>query len=66
MKNKALPIFLLFYCFVLILSCGSVQQKTNKTTKTGDTYWKPENSINFLVVGDWGRNGEFNQKAEFC
>lgn len=63
MKNKALPIFLLFYFFVLILSCGSVQQITNKTTKTGDAYWKPENSINFLVVGDWGRNGEFNQKA---
>lgn len=62
MKNKTLPLFLFFYCFILILSCSPSQQKTNKTTKTGDTYWKPENSINFLVVGDWGRNGEFHQK----
>jgi len=24
--------------------------------------WKEPTSINFLVLGDWGRNGEFNQK----
>ena len=62
MKNKPLPLFLSIYSFILIVSCASIQEKTNKTTKTGDTYWKQENSINFLVVGDWGRNGEFHQK----
>ena len=34
----------------------------NTTTKTGDQYWKKHNNINFIVVGDWGRNGEFHQK----
>ena len=62
MKNKTLPSFLFIYSLILIVSCASIQEKTNKTTKTGDTYWKQENSINFLVVGDWGRNGEFHQK----
>lgn len=62
MKNKTLPLFLFIYSLILIVSCASIQEKTNKTTKTGDTYWKQENSINFLVVGDWGRNGEFHQK----
>ena len=62
MKNKTLPLFLLIYSLILIVSCASIQEKTNKTTKKGDNYWKQENSINFLVVGDWGRNGEFHQK----
>lgn len=62
MKNKTLPLFLFIYSLILIVSCASIQEKTIKTTKTGDTYWKQENSINFLVVGDWGRNGEFHQK----
>jgi hypothetical protein len=52
MKNKALPLFLFIYSLILIVSCDSIHQKTSKTTKTGDTYWKQENSINFLVVGD--------------
>ena len=62
MKNKTLPLFLFIYSLILIVSCASIQEKPNKTAKTGDTYWKQENSINFLVVGDWGRNGEFHQK----
>jgi hypothetical protein len=62
MKNKTLPLFLFIYSLILIVSCASIQEKTIKTTKTGDTYWKQESSINFLVVGDWGRNGEFHQK----
>ena len=62
MKNKTLPLFLFIYSFILIVSCGSIQEKSNKTTKTGDTYWKQENRNNFLVVGDWGRYGEFHQK----
>ncbi len=62
MKNKTLPLFLFIYSLILIVSCASAQEKPNKTAKTGDTYWKQENSINFLVVGDWGRNGEFHQK----
>lgn len=62
MKNKTLPLFLFIYSFILTVSCASIQEKTNKTIKTGDTYWKQENSINFLVVGDWGRNGKFHQK----
>jgi tartrate-resistant acid phosphatase type 5 len=58
MKNTTLLIFV----FILTLSCSNLQQNTTETKLTGDKYWKQENSINFLVVGDWGRNGEFHQK----
>jgi tartrate-resistant acid phosphatase type 5 len=62
MKNKTLPLFLFIYSLILIVSCASAQEKPNIIAKTGDTYWKQENSIPFLIVGDWGRNGEFHQK----
>jgi len=42
----------------LVLNCTSFK----KQTKTGDKHWKEQTSLNFLVVGDWGRNGEFKQK----
>ena len=61
MKNKFLQILLFTFCCTFAPSCKhtnhiSVQQKV------GDSYWKQGNSINYLVVGDWGRNGEFHQK----
>ena len=60
MKNKSLKILLFFYCSLIIVSCNNLKSTTEQ--KTGDQYWKQENSINFLVVGDWGRNGDFHQK----
>lgn len=30
--------------------------------QTIEKYSAPDNSLSFLVVGDWGRHGEFNQK----
>lgn len=61
MKNNTLKLLLLLYCCTLATSCSHLQLTASKQ-ETGDKYWKLENSINFLVVGDWGRNGEFNQK----
>lgn len=46
---------------LLFFGCSNLLDK-NSTTKKGDQYWKKESSINFIVVGDWGRNGEFHQK----
>lgn len=61
MKNvKILSLFLVLGC-TIILSCKQVRQ-IETTQKKGDQYWKPQNSLNFLVIGDWGRNGEFRQK----
>lgn len=62
MKHKSLKIALVFYCCLVALSCSNLQKNTTQTAQTGNQYWKPENSINFLVIGDWGRNGEFHQK----
>jgi hypothetical protein len=63
MKNKKIQIIVLISCILTVLSCSNLQKKASQTApKSGDKYWKPEKSINFLVVGDWGRNGEFHQK----
>ena len=43
------------------MGCSNLHHN-NTTAKTGDQYWKKDNSINFIVLGDWGRNGEFHQK----
>jgi tartrate-resistant acid phosphatase type 5 len=61
MKNKSLKILLFLFCCTLAPSCSHFHHTVSEK-KTGDQYWKKENSINFLVVGDWGRNGEFHQK----
>lgn len=60
-NNNILKLLLFFYCCTLAPSCSHLHHKASEH-KTGDKYWKNENSINFLVVGDWGRNGEFHQK----
>jgi hypothetical protein len=57
MKRK---LFILFFSFMGIVSCRQTQSFSS-SKKTGDQYWTQDPSINFLVVGDWGRNGEFHQ-----
>jgi tartrate-resistant acid phosphatase type 5 len=61
MKVNLLNIYLFLYCCTVAPGCSHLHH-TASEQKKGDKYWKQENSINFLVVGDWGRNGEFNQK----
>ncbi len=61
MKSKALQLLLFLYCCTLALSCSHLHH-TASEQKAGDKYWKQDNSINFLVIGDWGRGGEFHQK----
>lgn len=63
MKNKKIQIFVLFSYVIAVLSCSNLQKNAIQTTQNkSNQYWKPESSINFLVIGDWGRNGEFRQK----
>jgi tartrate-resistant acid phosphatase type 5 len=59
--NNIISLFLFLYCCTLAPSCSHLHHTTSEQ-KIGDNYWKQDNSINFLVVGDWGRNGEFHQK----
>jgi hypothetical protein len=58
MKNKVLQILLYLYCCALTPSCSHLHNASSIDDK-GDNYWKKNNSINFLVVGDWGRKGEY-------
>lgn len=63
MTNKKIKIIVIIGCILTVLSCNNLQKTARQSSqKQGENYWKPEKSINFLVVGDWGRNGEFHQK----
>ncbi|GKV05257.1 hypothetical protein SLEP1_g17291 [Rubroshorea leprosula] len=51
-KTKAL-------CFFLAIACGFVS--TSAELRTFQQPTKRDGSLSFLVVGDWGRRGAFNQ-----
>ena len=58
-----------FLCFILLIAIElcflpACKQQSIATSSvvTGNSYWKKENALRFLVVGDWGRNGEYHQK----
>lgn len=55
-KIKSFSLYLVIA--ILASSCTSLK----KETKTGDSHWKEVTSLNFLVIGDWGRNGAYKQK----
>ncbi len=63
---KLLSRYLVYYIFLNIIivspSCKHSHKSIHPTVTNGDNYWKKVQAIDFLVVGDWGRNGEFNQK----
>lgn len=48
--------------YTLIVIC-CIENGCSRKHISNKPYWKPETSVNFLVVGDWGRNGEFEQKT---
>lgn len=58
MKKSSIIIFSIA---ALLYSCV-VSKKTNQYTHEIVQQKKSENSINFIVVGDWGRNGKYHQK----
>lgn len=73
-KNRALHSLLFFYCCTLTPGCSHLHSPALPSSATngmqihnasGDkvdnSSWSEEKSINFLVIGDWGRNGEFHQ-----
>lgn len=46
----------------ILISCNSLQRKKDVKHQM-DHVCKEENSLNFLVIGDWGRNGIASQKS---
>lgn len=58
----------LYKCIVFIYictlnpSCTHHYNTTIKSAIIGDQYLERAHSLNFVVLGDWGRNGEFKQK----
>jgi tartrate-resistant acid phosphatase type 5 len=63
MKNKTLPyVILLIATGCFFLPACRHQPIANSSEANGSSYWKKENALRFLVVGDWGRNGEYHQK----
>ncbi len=61
-NNRLVKIFVFFYLSALSPSCSHTQFQKKKKENSKEEYWKKEKSINFLILGDWGRNGEFHQK----
>jgi hypothetical protein len=60
MKSNLLKAWFLLFCIPVALCCKTVQSSQNQKSENQET--KAKNGLNFLVVGDWGRNGEFHQK----
>lgn len=58
LNKLSFKITLIFYCYTLALSCSNTRHAFTPNTEKVAQYWKQENSINFLVVGDWGKKGE--------
>ncbi len=54
-------VFLLLFSFFLIKR-HSQSSPSNKTLVTTDSLIKPQGALNFLVIGDWGREGKDHQK----
>jgi len=51
------------YCFAIVCSCSQVPRIGNDATKSDVSNPKNDSSINFLLLGDWGRGGAFYQKS---
>ena len=62
MKNYLKGFIWMSCCFALVCSCSHAPHLTDDADKTGRLSLKNENSINFLLLGDWGRSGSFYQK----
>lgn len=61
MRNKILCYFIFSQLVIFITGCSLLNYSISDK-KIGNKNWKEKESIDFLVVGDWGRNGKFHQK----
>lgn len=60
---KILKIHIGFIIFFIIFSIAAgAQVNSPGKTNAGDSVYTLKNALNFIVVGDWGRNGEDHQK----
>jgi predicted MPP superfamily phosphohydrolase len=62
MNNFITGILVLIYCCTFNFSCTQAPHITNEAGTADSLNLKSKSSINFLVLGDWGRNGAFHQK----
>ncbi len=67
MRTTLLRSFVFAICWVLIgcagsASCSLSAQVKKSGAKTVQTLTAPNDALHFFVVGDWGRNGQFNQR----
>lgn len=63
MKRNFKGIGWAIYCCVVFCSCSQGSRIGNDGTKSDQLNPKNDSSINFLLLGDWGRGGAFHQKS---
>jgi tartrate-resistant acid phosphatase type 5 len=63
MKNYLTGITWMFFCVALFCSCSQPPHLTADAGNNSPSNLKSQNSISFLLLGDWGRNGSFYQKS---
>jgi len=61
MKNYLIGFACMLFCLALVCSCSQAPHITDDTGKGDRSNLKSENSLNFLLLGDWGRGGSFYQ-----
>jgi tartrate-resistant acid phosphatase type 5 len=54
-------LFVLVPAFLFLVSCFA-QERTSGKTSDKKAATAPVKTLNFIAMGDWGRNGEYNQK----
>lgn len=63
MKRYLKAIGWAIYCCAVVCSCSQVPRIGNDGIKSDQSNLKNDSSINFLLLGDWGRSGSYYQKA---
>lgn len=61
-----LPLLVLSFAAALLVGCGTPQpvgQRVPDAAATADVALFDSSAFNYIVVGDWGRNGFFNQAS---
>ena len=48
--------------FLLVQSAAQKNPAKKVSNKVKPAITVPEKALNFIAMGDWGRNGEYNQK----
>lgn len=63
MRNYFTVITWMIFGSLLVCSCSQAPHLANDAEKNGSANLKNVNSINVLLLGDWGRSGSYYQKS---